>query len=292
MDIEQIQKLVGNADPEQLRHIDCFLSDNMGVFIPVSGPCYYAQQPMHTHPGYMVIIASDEFSKVQLDNSVIKSMSGKMLVMSPGVMHSELPPEDVPRYIALMIKKEFFESILLEHYAKDIPFIKCGFYSVPQSLAGIVRKFMLEYSNKSVGYKQMLNLLAGEAVHTILRAVYGVSLPNATLDYRIEINKLIEYMHTNMSEVLGIKDMIHFSGMSKATLMRVFKSETGWSPMEYLNNIRLERARKMLIAGDSSISEIAHACGYNSPSYLSSSFKKKFGYAPSFYTQKVGGDKN
>ncbi len=287
MNIELLKSLIGEVDPEQLRNIDCFINEKFGIFLPVSGPCYYAQQPMHTHPAYMVVITSDEFSKVQLGDQVIRSIAGKMLIMSPEVEHTELSSDEIPRYICLLFRKDFFENILLSYYSKSVPYIEYSFYNVPQELIGLARKFMNEYVNKRTGWEGILELLATEMAHSVIRQIYQIEMNHSKQDFRIDVNRLIEYLYQNITEPISIDDLVQNSTMSKAHLIRVFKKETGIPPMEYLNNIRLEKAKKLLLVGELTISETAMECGFNSQTYFSSSFKKKFNSTPSSYAQTV-----
>ena len=67
-----------------------------------------------------------------------------------------------------------------------------------------------------------------------------------------------------------------------------FKSETGKAPMEYVQDLRLERARKLLLAGDKTMTEIALDCGFGSPSYLSACFQKKYKMTPKEYRKHIG----
>lgn len=46
----EIQQLIGPVEREQLIHVDCFVSKDVGMFMPVTGPCYYAVSPLHAHP--------------------------------------------------------------------------------------------------------------------------------------------------------------------------------------------------------------------------------------------------
>lgn len=36
-------------------NVDCYVGESVGIFMPVSGPCYFAVSPEHTHPSYMFI---------------------------------------------------------------------------------------------------------------------------------------------------------------------------------------------------------------------------------------------
>jgi AraC-like DNA-binding protein len=63
--------------------------------------------------------------------------------------------------------------------------------------------------------------------------------------------------------------------------MRIFKQETGTTPVDFLIQIRLERAKKLLISSMESITDIAYTCGFNSSSHFATSFLKKFNATPS-----------
>lgn len=71
-------------------------------------------------------------------------------------------------------------------------------------------------------------------------------------------------------------------------LSRVFRKETGTTPHKYLTNLRLQSAAAMLRSdySTSSITEVAHLCGFRNPLYFSRLFKKKYGLSPKEYAQQ------
>lgn len=70
-------------------------------------------------------------------------------------------------------------------------------------------------------------------------------------------------------------------------LCRVFRKETGATPHKYLTDLRLKSAASMLHSdySSSSITEIAHLCGFRNPLYFSRLFKQKYGASPREYAQ-------
>jgi Signal transduction histidine kinase len=72
-------------------------------------------------------------------------------------------------------------------------------------------------------------------------------------------------------------------GTSKSTLHRKLKSLTGLSPGEFIRNIRLKHAAKMLVNHVGNISDIAYSVGFNDPKYFSRCFKTEFGLTPKEY---------
>lgn len=77
-----------------------------------------------------------------------------------------------------------------------------------------------------------------------------------------------------------LADEVHFN---KTYFIKRFKSIWGVSPMKYVNNIRLERARKKLLFSSQSISSIALETGFHSAHYFSRKFKECYGTAPQNY---------
>ncbi|WP_298963706.1 helix-turn-helix domain-containing protein [uncultured Roseibium sp.] len=70
------------------------------------------------------------------------------------------------------------------------------------------------------------------------------------------------------------------SGLSDRTFLRRFKSATGYSPKAYLQELRIERARDLLIETDKSIAEICYAVGYNDPPSFVRLFARLCGLPP------------
>ena len=72
-------------------------------------------------------------------------------------------------------------------------------------------------------------------------------------------------------------------------LKKMFKRETGLTPLQYLTDKRLESAARTLatFCGKGNISETAHLCGFSDPLYFSRLFKKKYGVSPRGYTSET-----
>lgn len=75
---------------------------------------------------------------------------------------------------------------------------------------------------------------------------------------------------------------------------KLFKRETGVTPHEYLNELRMQRAQKLILGGVSNsysnytVSQIAEACGFAEPLYFSRVFKQRFGQSPMQYLKNNG----
>ena len=71
--------------------------------------------------------------------------------------------------------------------------------------------------------------------------------------------------------------------MSVSQLNRKINGVTGYSTISYVLQLKLNKAKKMLVDNSLSVAEVSDACGFYDPSYFSRVFKKEFGVSPSQY---------
>jgi AraC-like DNA-binding protein len=82
---------------------------------------------------------------------------------------------------------------------------------------------------------------------------------------------------------LSVKDIAAKCKMNTAAFCRYFKKKTGKTFKDFMNDIRLGNATRLLLKGDLNISEIAFASGFNHPSYFNRMFKRMTGLTPKNY---------
>lgn len=291
-EIDIIRRLVGRITIEQLRYVDSFVGGNIGLFMPVGGACFYALTPEHSHPSYMFILHFDDQTTMKLKDRTITAQSGKMFALSPEVAHQELPSDSPPRYIAILIDRKFFERQVKQYPVNGKIFLEGEFYDANSNLLPLLKRFMIETDNNVAGSEAVLYGLSLEICHAVIRSIFRFDPINDTVSSRIEIDRVIEYLHSNLERKITVEDMAGIARMAPSHFSRIFKKESGKTPMDYLNHIRMERVKKFLLAGDKSITEIAVECGFGSSSYLSACFYKKFKISPSSYCKKGRISKN
>lgn len=287
-DFAAIRKLVGIVTKEQLRYIDCFVADEIGLFMPMGGPCFYALTSEHTHPSYMFVLNFNDQTVVAMDGKKIRSKPGKVFALSPDIPHQELALDSPPRYIVAMIDKKFFEQQYRSCTGKKPAVYRGAFFDGGEALPQLLKRFMAEAESGIRGGRAVLAALGVEICHCLIRAIIKAPAGKSRVEERVEVGRVIEYIHSNPEEKITIEHMAGIAHLSASHFARVFKKETGKAPMEYVSEVRLALAKKMLLAGGKSITEIALACGFGSPSYLSSCFQKEYKMTPSEYRSLSG----
>ena len=100
---------------------------------------------------------------------------------------------------------------------------------------------------------------------------------------KTKISPAIEYIHSNYTETIDIPNLSNLCYLSQSQFFRAFKNQTGLTPLQYQNNLRLERAKALLSDNECSIGEVSEILGFESIYYFSRFFKKHTGIPPSEY---------
>lgn len=94
------------------------------------------------------------------------------------------------------------------------------------------------------------------------------------------IDKVKEYVSQHYTEDIKLEDLAALVAMAPSAFGRYFKQHTGRSPLDYIIDVRLGVAARMLVDSSLSVSEICYACGFNNLSNFNRSFKARRGYTP------------
>lgn len=97
------------------------------------------------------------------------------------------------------------------------------------------------------------------------------------------IGKILEYIARQYSRDLSLDILSEEFKLSGAYISRLIRKHTGKSFMDILTDIRMEKARELILKGDAKIYEVAGCVGYHDLSYFSQVFKKKYGLSPKEY---------
>ena len=100
--------------------------------------------------------------------------------------------------------------------------------------------------------------------------------------------RAIESMEDGLDRNWTVESLARAQGLSRATLARRFKEVTEMGPMEYLNQIRMQRAASLFREENGTIEQVARRVGYDSAFAFSRSFKRNFGVAPMQFKKSHG----
>jgi len=102
-----------------------------------------------------------------------------------------------------------------------------------------------------------------------------------------QVRRAIGWIGQNFNRPLTVESLCEACGMSRASLYRSFRAITGLSPIQYQKQLRLLEARRLLMAGEHSISGAAFAVGYESSSQFARDYLRQFDFSPSKDVQRT-----
>lgn len=128
------------------------------------------------------------------------------------------------------------------------------------------------------------------AVEVADQMVYN-AVRNATAEQRVSLQSrkgirnehlinAIQIMNDRISDPISPSIMAHELGISSRQLERLFGKYLNTSPKKYFMDLRLHRARNLLLQTEASVTDVAMACGFESPGHFSRVFKTAFGMPP------------
>ena len=102
------------------------------------------------------------------------------------------------------------------------------------------------------------------------------------------MDKLLELMEKNMDNGdLVVDDLVQELAVSRSVFFKKLKTLTGLAPIEFIKDMRINRAVQLIETGEYSMTQISYMVGINDPRYFSKCFKNKMGMTPTEYRDKV-----
>lgn len=103
----------------------------------------------------------------------------------------------------------------------------------------------------------------------------------------VRLREAVAYMHAHLGEVISLPDLAAVTDLSTYHFARSFKASVGVSPHRYLTAMRLEKARLLLATTNRSVTEIALALGFDTPSHFATAFRAGVGVTPSAFRRRA-----
>lgn len=99
------------------------------------------------------------------------------------------------------------------------------------------------------------------------------------------IDESVAYINKHFAENISVNELAERATLSQYYFIRLFKKQTGYTPHEYIVNLRLSAAKYLLCTSSASIKEICFSTGFSCESAFCNTFKKNVGISPAQYRQ-------
>ncbi|MBR5569663.1 MAG: helix-turn-helix transcriptional regulator [Oscillospiraceae bacterium] len=250
----------------------------------------------HAHEYFQMWYVSQGVCLHEIEGESCEVIAGDLILVPPDVEHSIIP-KDVE---CMIFGCDFAPNILLgdpllsqmeklgqEAFYSVLCEVRCK-YVIPEDLQqrmeNTMQKMLNIYTKKQPysiielkGY--LLRILTNIVQVTRL----GYDSTKKFDGYGTNINAAISYAREHLTERIYIKDVAACAKMSVGSFHYYFKKYTGKSYLDYLNMLRIDLAKMLLVESDLSISAIGYQAGYSDAAYFNRQFKKLVGCTPGKY---------
>ena len=217
----------------------------------------------HSHDVWEVILNLKGDVKTEIDGEVYYIKPGDVVAIPPNTEHSESSDN--------IFSDMYFKTDKLDLRGVTVV------HDFDKSIYNLMNMLQKCYLQKEKGH-----LLIGDSlVNTIVLYIKK----NLDSSNHIFVEKLKKTIYENISNSdFSLAEQINNSGYNADYLRRVFKKETKMTPLEYLVELRMKKARTLLLQDNFiSVKEVANQCGFKDSFYFSTCFKKFVNSSPLRY---------
>lgn len=274
-------------------------SDSSFVLVDFDKPYY--ETPWHFHPEYEIVLVTESTGQRFVGEHIKEYRAGDLCLIGPNVPHLYRSHEEY-----YLPDSELRAKSIVIHFNDN--FLGKDFFKIPEmthiqalfeksnrvlDITGDSNQFI---SNKLLEMfdenptKRLLSLL--EILDNLSRSEeYDFLTSGSSFGTNIKdsdrVNKVFEYVMKNFKEEIRLSEVANVVAMSETSFSRYFKSRTNKNFSDFLSQIRIAHACKLLVEDKMGITEICYESGFNNLSNFNRKFKELMNISPSIYQKEL-----
>lgn len=223
---------------------------------------------------------------LHLENESISFAENEMMIICSNVEHTFEAGSEGTTLMQLEFLPEIFSRFNPVGHEQGSELTPVTIFSEENRLIKIinnvrimraVQRIVNEMNQKNKYYEYLVVMYYAELLILIYRYLDEAYLPICTNDL---LKKAISYIRLNYQSDITITDVAAYSGIGERYLRKLFAQYLNLSPLDYLNEIRINKSIELLRNTEMSVKEICFICGFRSPQYFSRIFKQHMGISP------------
>lgn len=246
----------------------------------------------HFHDDFEIFFLLEGKRDIFIKDQTHTILPQSLVFISPKVIHKTIV-RDTPYYkrYALMIPKEFVNTLALQYEGNLFECFQPNspvFELTGEKYAHILRLFnriYQEYEHDAFQKNFIISILVAELLYYLNRYRNDSQLAPANSESTLS-SQVIEILTNRYAENIQLQDLSKQLYVSTFALCRLFKSQTGFTIMEYLLFVRLREAMRLLDTTENSVTDISLAVGFNSINHFIRAFKQHLFITPKQYQLK------
>jgi len=242
---------------------------------------------VHSHKYYEIYYLINGNRNYFIGDKVYKITSGDFILIPPDLLHKTFGSK--------------FERLLVYFDKESVPpslfsaldeCLDSVVISVPtyerKDIEALLNKMHTEYSSNLECREMIISSLLNTLIIEMIRLKREGQEPQYKNDSVTNlIMNIVTHINNNYMENITIDTLANMAYLSRSHFCRQFKKVTGFSPLEYLNSVRLKAAEHLLDTTALSVTTISSQVGFSSSNYFGDIFKRYKGMSPRSYRKTV-----
>lgn len=264
-------------------------------------PYQHQDVEMHDHTFFELAYITEGTAEHNLNGNISTVQKGDYFIVDYGSIHSyqncrELAlincmflPELIDETLADCRAFEELLKVCLIRYHKRYyggsP-INRIFHDEDGEILALIYKMQQEYINRDMGF---VEILRGKLLEVLILTMRKITKEKHVLGKKGEeaestaVAEALRYLKSHYPDRAVIKGFCEKYHYSTQYISRKFKQETGFTALEYLQKIRIEKCCELLSGSDMSVQEIAHEIGYDDVKFFHKVFRRMLHMSPGEY---------
>ncbi|WP_236897127.1 AraC family ligand binding domain-containing protein [Clostridium beijerinckii] len=237
--------------------------------------------PNHFHDYYVIGFIENGKRYLSCKNKQYIIETGDLIVFNPGDIHTcEQIDDRTLDYRCINIKKDVMKKITFEITGKEYLPNFMEFVLFRNELTSSLKELhlMIMEEERNLKKEELFLFIMEQLIREYSNPVSEMTIQEASA----EIKTVCDYLENNYMENITLNQLSNLTGLSKYYLLHSFTKQKGISPYNYLQTIRIGKAKKMLEQGVAPI-DVAFKTGFTDQSHFTNFFKKLIGLTPKQY---------
>lgn len=261
--------------------------------------CYHdnlseAEVPWHWHDELEILIVETGTAHVSVNGTDYTVRQGEGFFINTGALHGAWGEEAEPCYLRSVVFHPRLvggsvDSIIWQKYLEPLlsdPCRSCVHFANAQEWERTASKAIQEAWQVCVSEAEGFELETRERLSRLifLLAKYGPTAEKRpsekTLRDGERIKAMLQYIQKHYNGELTLAKIAESAAVSENECLRCFRSMIGCTPIQYVKQVRIQKAAELLASTDQKISDIGAECGFQEMSYFAKTFRELKGCTP------------